>query len=107
MDKITDARGGQNNGGKLGEIFLHPCLLLRKNFKIEGWREDGLTWFSGFRKELLPEEVLGFIIFFCKTTVECSSPSAVLNIDVCLISLPLINFAEHTSMHLQNNIYFC
>lgn len=66
-------------------------------------------WFSAFRKELLPEEILEFffIFFFCKTTVDCSSPSAVLNIDVCLISLPLINFAEHTSMHLQNNIYFC
>lgn len=44
MDKITDVRGGQNNGGKLSEIFFYPCLLLRKNFETDGWREDGLQY---------------------------------------------------------------
>lgn len=35
MDKITAVRGGQNNGGKLSEIFLHSCRLLRKSFETE------------------------------------------------------------------------
>lgn len=47
-----------------------------------GWRQDG---FSGFRKELLPEEILAY---FRKITLEYSSSSAFLNIDVYLIILP-------------------
>lgn len=65
LDKITDVRGGQNNGGKLSEIFLHPCLLLRKNCKTEGWREDGLRCgFLVLERNCCQRKYLDFLNFF-------------------------------------------
>lgn len=92
---MVPTKGWRDNGLGYGFLFLEGSCCQRKYFGLGFWF-CCLCWVGFFF----------CLSFFCIAAQEASSPSVILNSDVCcLIILPLITFAEQTSLRLQKNIF--